>query len=402
MLGPHDTRSYRPFRSPQESEYREPNPSNKLRVGFICCSLYVGGAERWMISLAKSTPRLKWIGCANVGVNGWIYPSIVGELSSLMPIYSHLGDGRPEGCMGLSARLDTTRAAVEAVSRRADVLIVWGVPMLHAHLSKEYDGKVVLTCHGAGDEWSRHVIDNSAIDSTDFVAVSEAALTPFGRLASRATVIENGAEIARCKATLGREEARERFGWSRDDIVVGYLGRFSGEKRPDYVANVVMELRSRAGTDRFKCWYVGTGARFITESLEQLASAAPLGTIRFKPPISHVGDALKAMDCLLLPSVSEGFSLATVEAWIAKVPVVTVDSGVASTANRKYGRCAIVFSPAAKINEIANAVEIAIGPESKAIVDNANRIALEHYSAEAMGRRWEQYLYAINGLTPIQ
>jgi len=38
-------------------------PSRRLRVGFITPALYWGGAERWMLDLARlSADRLDWVG----------------------------------------------------------------------------------------------------------------------------------------------------------------------------------------------------------------------------------------------------------------------------------------------------------------------------------------------------
>lgn len=387
--------SPRVVRSAAQSCYREPSSQGRIRVGFIAPHLIPGGAERWMITLARYASSIDWVGCANVGTNGWLDSAVVRELGALMPVYTHETDGRPGGCFGVTERYALARDAVEAVARRADVLLTWGVAELGTHISPSYDGRIVAVSHACDDEWARYVIAQSARDATDHVCVSALAAGPFSAVGVSAVVLENGADEARCAPTMPRERARELCGWSHDDVVIGYLGRFSGEKRPQDAARAVAALRRSSGGERFKCWYVGHGVRASLEEMALHAAELPLGTVRLSLPTPEVGDVLQAMDCLLLTSPSEGFGLTLVEAWLAGVPTVATPVGVAKIVADTHGAVSTSVPVGASPENIADAIKLAMSPANRATVDRARRIAARHYTATAMADRWTAYLHRI-------
>ncbi|QDU32295.1 D-inositol 3-phosphate glycosyltransferase [Poriferisphaera corsica] len=112
-----------------------------------------------------------------------------------------------------------------------------------------------------------------------------------------------------------RKTARKRFGFDDDVVVGGYVGRFEDPKNEDWLLDVAMQMKNEkagflfagggAGKDAFerKLKDLGLGNRAVS-----LANVDPL-------------EVYWAMDCFLLPSGIEGFSLATGEAMACGLPV---------------------------------------------------------------------------------
>ncbi len=374
----------------QKSQFRFENIVGMPRVGFVGPSLWVGGIERWMMGLVRHAKDVHWSGCVCLR-DGDIHPDVVREITQLMPVYcdrkvaSHVAfTGVPRQC------LPSAQDAVEALSRTSDIILLWGTASAETYFPSAFDGRIVLVSHGSEDEWTRQIVVSSAGICTDFVAVSRLALKPFGDLASRATIIDNGIELSRCRTTRPRSDTRRKLGFAPNDIVVGFLGRLSDDKRPEYVAETVAILRSETGGTHYKALYVGDGylgPRYRQQAKDLLGDAVCLC-----PPTREIGDMLSAMDCFLLPSPSEGAGLATVEAWACNVPTVTCDTGVVKIANDDHALGAIALPPDASPAHFAMAVKRRDCAEHRSVVTKAKRLAFDCYSAENMGRNWSAYL----------
>ena len=92
--------------------------SRKLRVAFLTPSLHIGGAERWILSLARNFQNVQPAGV--VVCSPHHHPDMLEEAARLMPVYvaRKYGDARE------------TRRLLERCCITADVLITWGVPRL--------------------------------------------------------------------------------------------------------------------------------------------------------------------------------------------------------------------------------------------------------------------------------
>ncbi|MCA9052724.1 MAG: hypothetical protein KDA75_02755, partial [Planctomycetaceae bacterium] len=124
-----------------------------IRVCFLTPSLVMGGAERWMLSLARycNPERIQWAGTV-ITRYAAVKPEITSQLSSCMPIA-----GPPE--RGESDSADVVRCpsltdAVEQVVRDADVMVAWGVPDI-GQLTGRLSIPIVYVSHGAGDWTAR-------------------------------------------------------------------------------------------------------------------------------------------------------------------------------------------------------------------------------------------------------
>lgn len=101
-------------------------PRGHLRVAFLTPTLLMGGAERWMISLARSCDprRIEWTGTA-LSEGAPADAELCHEMAAYMPVYAGPGAGPPEGSPYITRR-HSPRAALDAALAEADVLVSWG------------------------------------------------------------------------------------------------------------------------------------------------------------------------------------------------------------------------------------------------------------------------------------
>jgi glycosyltransferase involved in cell wall biosynthesis len=157
--------------------------------------------------------------------------------------------------------------------------------------------KYTLTCHG-------------------IIAVSQAvraALLVAGVSENRIEVISTGVEWP---ASLPDEQARrairQRWGFEESHFVVGHMGAFTAEKGQDVAVQAALLLQSRLPDLRM----VLAGEGPLRRSLQ--ASAFVL----FPGHVSCRSEFLAALDLFIMPSRSEAWGLAALEAMAYGVPVV--------------------------------------------------------------------------------
>jgi glycosyltransferase involved in cell wall biosynthesis len=167
---------------------------------------------------------------------------------------------------------------------------------------------------------------------------------------------------------------------------VGFVGRFSWEKNPLAVSQAVAVLGKG-----YRAVYVGKGyGPGVREGALLLTPDAI-----FVDPLYQVGDAYDALDCVIMASPSEGFSMVLVEAMLAGVPVVATRVGIAPELERNHGISCFTVPIHPSPAQLAEAVRVALSADNRATVEKLRRVALAEYTAEAMGTQWADYLLAI-------
>jgi hypothetical protein len=269
-----------------------------LRVAHVSPCLMRGGAEQWLIGLARflDPMRARVVRCVATQAE-LVDPGIVSEI----PAPVEIGGS----------------ASVQSAARDADLLISWGVPLddlmgaTRARLS-------ILVAHGDGP-WTREMLDRSRAHADHVVAVSR-AVKERACQGFPTTVIANGVDTARLGRTRDAAGMRAQLNFEPDDFVLGYVGRYSPEKRPEVLIDAVARLDRR-----YKALFVGWGP--FESELMQLANARIPGRFAFARAANYLGDFYQVMNALCVPSAHEGYSLVMLEAMMCGLPVIATPVG---------------------------------------------------------------------------
>jgi glycosyltransferase involved in cell wall biosynthesis len=176
----------------------------------------------------------------------------------------------------------------------------------------------VCIAHGEGD-WTRELLHGSRNTVDHTIAVSRRVLNAVCD-GFPSTVILNGIDTARLATTMSRDELRSQLGFQPDDFVVGYIGRLSGEKRPELLIRALQLL-----PQKFKGLFVGWG--YMQPQLLEEANECIPNRYAFRFRDRYLGDFYQAFDAFSLCSMTEGFALVLLEAMFQGLPIVATPVG---------------------------------------------------------------------------
>jgi len=144
----------------------------------------------------------------------------------------------------------------------------------------------------------------------------------------KVAVISNGISVEKLSVSAPREQMREELGIGGGDFIIGSVGRLAHIKGYDRLIAAVAELRAGAQSDRQNAHLLLVGDGPEKNALEIQARALGVGDdVTFAGYQEDVGKFYGAMDLFVLPSRSEGLSVALLEAMAAGVPAAVTDVG---------------------------------------------------------------------------
>lgn len=167
------------------------------------------------------------------------------------------------------------------------------------------------------------------------MAVSSAVkeeLIFFGTPADKILVRRNPRRLGDSRTVLDRAQARSRWGFSPEDVVVSTVGRAVPVKGWDLLAQafgVVANADSRARLLLAGSCSSADERPFFEELVRWLARHRLQGRVTFAGHLTDVRPALAAADLFVLPSRSEGCANALIEAMEARLPCVATRVGAA-------------------------------------------------------------------------
>ncbi|HFI0402122.1 TPA: glycosyltransferase [Streptococcus suis] len=191
--------------------------------------------------------------------------------------------------------------------------------VVHAHNTKsKYQngpGKLLMFL-------SQKVILN--LSGLEKIACSkEAARFLFGS-SDEVKIIENGICLEDYEFNeITRQKMREILEISEQTKVVGTVGRFSEQKNPLFILDIIEELVNFDSTYQF-IW-IGDGSlkdELMTKSKEK----GLMENIKFLGNRSDVNDLLQVFDVFILPSLYEGFGIVNIEAQVSGLPCLVSDA----------------------------------------------------------------------------
>jgi glycosyltransferase involved in cell wall biosynthesis len=193
---------------------------------------------------------------------------------------------------------------------------------------------VVNTRHGMGatDPGSRKEwLYRHSLHATNYVvAVCEAARKHFAAQGVRPRTallsIPNGIRVERFAPANAQARAAliSEMGWPQDSRIIGTVGRLHPVKGQSHLLHSLRTLRERV--PQAVLAIVGDGEmRTVLERETDELGLRPW--VRFLGDRNDVPRLLEAMEVFALPSLSEGYSIALLEACAAALPIVATDGG---------------------------------------------------------------------------
>jgi glycosyltransferase involved in cell wall biosynthesis len=201
------------------------------------------------------------------------------------------------------------------------------------------------------------------------------------------TVIHNGVDPVRLTATLPRDTVRASLGFNPEDFVLGFVGRFSAEKRPDAIIRAVARL-----PEHYKALLVGFG--HLQQELTELAEQLIPGRYSFIRSDGNIGNLYSAMDAVSLVSDSEGYGLVIMEAMMCGLPVIVRSVGFVPEAIVDHENGLIVSGTPESISNAARQLA-EDKPLAESIAAKASHFARTYGYASTMARRYEDLLWSL-------
>jgi glycosyltransferase involved in cell wall biosynthesis len=190
---------------------------------------------------------------------------------------------------------------------------------------------------------------------------------------TRIEVIYNGVKTEKPLVPDARDELRKELGFDPGNYVVGTVGRF------DPIKNLPMLVGGLARAGRnipsLHGLLVGDGPAF-TQIRSLVGNEGLSDRVRMTGFRDDAGKLIQCMDLFVLPSFSEGTSIALLDAMAAGVPVVVTDVG---------GNPELVLNHETGWVVPSNSVEAL----TAAILESANDAAKRRRFAEAGKHRFE-------------
>jgi glycosyltransferase involved in cell wall biosynthesis len=198
---------------------------------------------------------------------------------------------------------------------------------------------------------------------------------------SKINVIYNGIDTDRFQSYLTKEEARDKLGLPAESLVIGTVGRLEKPKGQLHLIRAFGKV-SEQNPDT-KLVIVGTGS--LESSLKSDVSRQRIDdSVIFLGLRRDIPDILRAFDIFVMPSLSEGFPMALLEAMSLALPViVTPVGGIPELVTDERNG---IFVPPADESALAKKILdlSANRPRLTRLGNSAKETIFEKFSASAM------------------
>lgn len=299
-----------------------------MNIVHVVESLEVGGLERCVLTLTRAQRD-------------------AGHAVRIVCLFIAGALAEDAAALGIGVEVCGKRDGIDfGALRRLRALLAAGKPyVVHTHnavahyytagaLPARRGPRLVNTRHGMG-AWpysrKREALYRAALLRTDAVAlVCEAARRSFvdrGVVpAPLAHVVHNGIDLRQTRPRSEQHVAalRRVLGVSEASLLLGTVGRLNAAKDHANLLDAMAMLRAR-GVD---CALMVAGDGELRGALQQRGRALGLeACVHWLGARNDVPDLLAGLDLFVLSSLTEGYSMALVEAAAAGLPMVATDVG---------------------------------------------------------------------------
>ena len=337
--------------------------SRRIKVAIHSQALNNGGAERWIVDLTNclDPERIQTVVTLN---SDNCDPVLVAKINVGTPVV-------------------TNPRQIEKVHNESDIVLCWGT------VPQGIKTKVVFCSHGCGG-WAIKNLNQvrTANGKVFLTAVSRKAACVFSENDS-ATVIWNGCDEDRLQYNID-DDIREELKIKPTQKLIGYVGRVTEGKGLNTIVAAGNMLKMEGIDNRVMIVGMPQNIRGKKQFLASLATLRPAPILVDRT--EYVGPYYKAMDVYVLPSLSEGFSLAMVEAWLSKIPVVATPVGAVEEVEKEFGQMVFRTTMKDRGRNTLLAIKEALSERGRVVAEHAYRVAKEHFTLRGLGERWSDYL----------
>ncbi len=203
-----------------------------------------------------------------------------------------------------------------------------GIMSLGAGIAKKYAGnaKIIVHSHGTFEpnpavRIFKPLIRRFIVKNSDFYFACGIAAGKylFGKNFNGFYIVKNAIDTEKFKySEKFRGEIRSRFNIEKDKVIIGTVGRLSHAKNPEFIIELIKELKNRKAD--FKFLWIGGGE--LEDRIRAETEKEGLKDIVISPgSVTDVYKYYSAMDIFILPSRYEGVGIAAVEAQQNGMPV---------------------------------------------------------------------------------
>jgi glycosyltransferase involved in cell wall biosynthesis len=224
--------------------------------------------------------------------------------------------------------------------------------------------------------------------------VRDYLIEPGGLDPARVRVVHNGVDLARIRQHRPRAEVRRELGLAEANQVVGLVARLDhwGKGHKEFFT-ALSTLKDRHPVEAL---IIGGGRR--EAEVKQLAAEMGLaGRVHFLGQRQDIPDLLSALDIFVLPSHSEGVSLALLEGMAAGLPVIaTAVGGLPEVVTDGVNGLLI---PPQDPEALAQALARFLDDPAlaKKLGENARQHVNENFSLERLGREINEIYEELTG-----
>ena len=231
-----------------------------LRVIHVTTHMLQAGIDQWFSALLKYSDETRIEFKRNLVTSGFV-------------------DARQLADIGIPVEVGGRESLLRAC-QDCDILLVSDPGDLGPCFLEGQPPLCVFVAHG-DSQWTQDRLASFS-ESVDHIVAISGQVEHKICTAHPSTVILNGVDAARLAPTRGRGEMRAQLGFSDDDFVLGFVGRFAEEKRPEVLLEAVSRL-----PEHFKVLMVGFG--HLRSQLMDLANQLIPGRYTFVRGTEDIG-----------------------------------------------------------------------------------------------------------------
>lgn len=158
---------------------------------------------------------------------------------------------------------------------------------------------------------------------TDFWACSEAAARRLFYSWKNKVIIPNIIDVSKyLNNTEKRKKERLLINASDDEIIIGAIGRIAKIKNYEVIIKTVADLVKDGHKIRFVCYGRRMDEEYYNGLLKMAEEFGVQDYINFQGNCNRVNEVIAAFDIFVMPSITEGFGIAALEAQAAGLPCI--------------------------------------------------------------------------------